>query len=227
MGLHAICGAGLHFESRSGGGVSGDTVTASGRCVADFDFSPSLSAGLSGTGGRLFGPPDGDGPGVTPGGNSIPKTGSAPPKIKPCGESTLDTIIGAASAVGSFAQDVGDVGQIIGGGVAFINPVLGGAIFTGSKVISGVGTGLEVGAALGDAYLNGNTGGLANVGGSAVGGLLGGAAFNRLRNLEFGGQVGRNTLGQFTRHPANKYAKEIERTGNLVGSKYVGLAVCR
>lgn len=150
-----------------------------------------------------------------------------PQSIKPCGQSTLDTIIGAASAVGGFAQDVGDVGQIIGGGVAFINPVLGGAIFAGSKAISGVGTGLEVGAALGDAYLNGNTGGLANVGVSAVGGLVGGAAFNRLRALEFGGQIGRNALGQFSRHPANQYAKEIERTGNLLGSKAAGSAVCR
>jgi hypothetical protein len=150
-----------------------------------------------------------------------------PQSINPCGQSGLDTLIGAASAVGGFAQDVGDVGQIIGGAVAFVNPVLGGAIFTGSKVISGVGTGLEVGAALGDAYLNGNTGGLANVGVSAVGGLVGGAAFNRLRALEFGGRVGRNALGQFTRHPANQYAKEIERAGNLVGSKAAGSAVCR
>jgi hypothetical protein len=150
-----------------------------------------------------------------------------PQSINPCGQSGLDTLIGAASAVGGFAQDVGDVGQIIGGAVAFVNPVLGGAIFTGSKVISGVGTGLEVGAALGDAYLNGNTGGLANVGVSAVGGLVGGAAFNRVRALEFGGKVGRNALGQFTRHPANQYAKEIERAGNLVGSKAAGSGVCR
>ncbi len=109
-------------------------------------------------------PPRGGGPGAPSGlgalihsrGGSTGEQGAlggtgGGPQNGPCEQSGLNTLIGAASAVGGFAQDVGDVGQIIGGGVAFVNPVLGGAIFAGSKVISGAGTGLEVGAALGDA----------------------------------------------------------------------------
>lgn len=201
-GLDAICGAGLHFESRSGGGVSGDTVTASGRCVADFDFSPSLSAGLSGTSGRLFGPPDGDGPGVAPGGTSGPKTGSAAQnERRACAQrvrfaNTLlswargadanadvaikFSAISAGAALLTAATGVGAPGGGLLGSVALGAFTVGGLVKAGSSVIElaghtvgSVATGNN--QAFQNAFMNGALAGAASGRGGPAGSIAEGA----------------------------------------------------
>lgn len=78
-------------------------------------------------------------------------------------------------------ETIGDVGQIIGGAVFFVNPALGGAIYVGSKVVAASGSALTLESAALDARINGNMGGLVSASASFAGQVTGWAAFSATR----------------------------------------------
>lgn len=212
-------------------GACGDDAGAAALIQAGVDevlCKLALSGLFSGAGlGPTFGGPS---PGL--GGGSTGAEEAAPPSMMSpevpqnlCSSSGMTTLIGAASSVGGFVSAAGDVGQIVGGVVFFVNPVLGGAIYGGSRVIGLTGQGLVLGSAILDASFNGNTGGLVAAGGEFAGQAIGGAAFSTARGAMFTGRVARNARGQFARHPGNLYNQQIRQSGGLIGGQ-IGGQIC-